>query len=120
LLVNARGDAYASWAKVVDARCTQTKCGYKFQCGRMNGRKNMKKGAPKFHGSNHCSLLGKSSEEELWWSETEVQPSRSPGCNAIALVPLHKRKTLQKLASSIGIPLRTVHRMYNKIHWIML
>jgi hypothetical protein len=31
--------------------------------------------------------------------------------DAILLVSLHKRKTLRKLASSIGIPLMTVHRM---------
>jgi hypothetical protein len=30
---------------------------------------------------------------------------------AILLVPLHKRKTLRKLASSLGIPTSTVHRM---------
>jgi hypothetical protein len=40
----------------------------------------MKKGVPKFHGSYNHSLLGKSSEEEVW-SEAEVRRSRSPGCN---------------------------------------
>jgi hypothetical protein len=74
----------------------------------MNGRKNMEKGTPKFHGpaiavfrasplKKNCGRKQKYNHQEVW--------------DAIALVSLHKRKTLQKLASFIGILLTTVHRM---------
>jgi hypothetical protein len=80
----------------------------KFQCDHMNDQKNMEKGAPKFHIFSNYGLPGKSSEEDC---SQKQKYNRDEAREAILLVPLHMRKTLRKLASSIGILVSTVHRM---------